>query len=459
MKYICAPASDAQEQKRRMTQAPVGTLIISLAIPTITSMLVTTLYNTADTFFVSQIGTSASGAVGIVFSLMAIFQAVAFTLGMGAASVIARMLGAGDTRAASEYGSTSFFLAVFMGILICIAGLLFIDPLMYLLGSTSTILPYAKDYAGWILLGAPVICSSLAMNNILRSEGKAAFAMCGLVSGGILNIILDPIFIFVFGWGIAGAASATLLSQCVSFAILYSFFFRGKSVIRLSAKNISRRPKVYWNIIKLGSPSLSRQGLAAVGTAALNTAAGGWGDAAVAAMSITGRIFMLIFSVIVGMGQGFQPVAGYNYGAGNYGRVCDAFWFLVKAGMTMMTVMAVGCFAFAPELVAFFRDDPDVIAIGARAVRFQASVLLLQPVFMSTNMLLQSTGQAGRATFLACMRQGIFFLPLIAVLPTFFGLTGVEMTQTVSDIFSCAAAMPFLYHYLKALRKKALKNA
>ena len=259
MKLFVAPSKNSAEHHSRMTEAPVGPLIISLAIPTIISMLVTTLYNTADTYFVSQLGTSASGAVGVVFSLMAIFQAIGFTLGMGSGSMIARVLGAGESGTASVYGSTSFFSAITMGIILCMGGLLFLDQLMTLLGSTPTILPYARSYASWILLGAPIMCASFVMNNILRSEGHAAFAMCGLVTGGLLNIALDPIFIFTLGLGISGAALATLLSQCISFSIMISFFLRGKSLVKLHLKNLSHKPRTYFDIVRLGCPSLSRQ--------------------------------------------------------------------------------------------------------------------------------------------------------------------------------------------------------
>ncbi len=313
---IFAAASQSRdEQLKRMTEAPIGPLIISLAIPTILSMLTTALYNTADTYFVSQLGTSASGAVGVVFCLMAIFQATGFTLGMGAGSVISRRLGGGDAASASAYGSASFFCALTLGTCICVLGQIFIDPLMVLLGSTPTILPYARAYARWILLGAPVMCCCFVMNNILRAEGHSAFAMCGLVTGGLLNIVLDPIFIFTFGLGISGAAAATLLSQCVSFTILASFFLRGKSMVGISVKNLPRRAATYCEIVRLGFPSLSRQGLASISTAALNASAGAYGDAAVAAMSIVGRIFMFILSVMIGLGQGFTPVVGFNYGS------------------------------------------------------------------------------------------------------------------------------------------------
>lgn len=455
MELFVAPSKNSAEHHSRMTEAPVGPLIISLAIPTIISMLVTTLYNTADTYFVSQLGTSASGAVGVVFSLMAIFQAIGFTLGMGSGSMIARELGAGESGTASVYGSTSFFSAITMGIILCMGGLLFLDQLMTLLGSTPTILPYARSYASWILLGAPIMCASFVMNNILRSEGHAAFAMCGLVTGGLLNIALDPIFIFTLGLGISGAALATLLSQCISFSIMISFFLRGKSLVKLHLKNLSHKPRTYFDIVRLGCPSLSRQGLASISTAALNVNAAAYGDPAVAAMSIVGRIFLFILSVMIGLGQGFSPVVGYNYGSRRYRRVREAFLFTVKTGMLLMAFMTLAGWIFAPEIIALFRkEDAVAIAIGTRAMRFQCSVLLLQPLFVTTNMMLQAAGFAWRATFLACTRQGIYFIPLIALLPGLFGLTGVEMTQTVSDIFSFTTSLPFLYYFIMMLKEK-----
>lgn len=455
MKLFVAPSKNSAEHQARMTEAPVGPLIISLAIPTIISMLVTTLYNTADTYFVSQLGTSASGAVGVVFSLTAIFQAIGFTLGMGSGSMIARALGAGDRKRASVYGSTSFFGAITLGVLLCAGGLIFIDGLMALLGSTPTILPYARSYASWILLGAPIMCASFVMNNILRSEGHAAFSMCGLVTGGLLNIALDPLFIFTFGLGISGAALATLLSQSVSFSIMLSFFLRGKSLVRIQLKNLSHQPRTYFDILRLGCPSLSRQGLASISTAALNVSAAAYGDPAIAAMSIVGRVFFFILSVMIGLGQGFSPVVGYNYGSRRYRRVRDAFWFTVKAGMILMAVMSLAGWIFAPKIIALFRkEDAAVIAIGTRAMRFQCSTLLLQPLFVTTNMMLQASGFAWRATFLACTRQGIYFIPLIMLLPRLFGLTGVEMTQAAADIFSFTTSLPFLYYFIMMLKEK-----
>jgi putative MATE family efflux protein len=446
--------SGNEPQFKKMTRTPIPRLIFTLAVPTIMSMLISAIYNTADTFFVSRLGTSASGAVGIVFSLMAIFQAIGFTLGNGAGSLISRKLGARDIVTAGRYASTSFFAAIGVGSVFCVLGLLFIDKLMLALGSTPTILPFSRSYARYILLGAPIMCTSFVMNNILRSEGRAAFAMVGLVSGGVLNIILDPIFIFSMGLGISGAAIATLISQCVSFCLLYSFFHRRKSVMHISVSNISKIARDYVQILSLGCPSLCRQGLASIATVALNVSAAAYGDAAVAAMSIVGRIFMFILSMILGIGQGFVPVAGYNYGAKKYIRVKQAYWFTVKAGLCVSGLMALAGMIFAPNLMAVFLKDRDAIRIGTVAIRMQCVALLLHPMFVYTNMLMQATGHAISSTFLACNRQGIYFLPLIMTLPDMFGLTGIQMTQPVADILSFFTCLPFLYVFMTKLNER-----
>ena len=446
-------AEDAQYVK--MTTRPVPRLILSLAVPTIASMMITSIYNMADTYFVSKLGTSATGAVGIVFSLMAIVQAVGFTLGMGSGSNISQLLGKRENERANSVGSSAFFCALAFGLILAVAGLHFLDRLMYLLGSTSTILPFARDYARYILLGAPVMCASFVLNNILRAQGRAALAMVGIMFGGILNIALDPLFIFVFHLGIAGAAIATLISQCSSFCILLSFFIRGKSIVRLRLRAVSRTPGTYWMIVKTGLPSLCRQGLASAATVALNVNAAAYGDAAVAAMSVVGRIFIFILSFMLGFCQGFQPVAGYNYGAGKFERVKTAFWFTLAVGAALLSVMAAVGFLFAPHVIALFREnDPEVIFIGAFAFRAQCLELPIQPLIVITNVLLQSTGKNWQATLTATLRQGVFFLPLISILPVLWGLTGVQVTQPVSDFCTAFCCIPFLAGFFRELNRK-----
>lgn len=437
-----------------MITKPVSNLVLSLAIPTVTSMLVSSLYNMADTYFVSKLGTSASGAVGIVFSLMAIIQAIGFTLGMGCGSLISRKLGEKDNDAADRYGSSAFFVAIGFGLLITVFGLIYIDPLMMLLGSTETILPYARDYGLYIIIGAPLMCASFVMNNILRSEGHAAFSMIALTSGGFINIILDPIFIFSLKLGTAGAAMATLISQCISFSLLLQFFLRKKGIVHIRISCMSRKFRDYGLVIVTGFPSLCRQGLASVSTVILNNQASAYGDSAVAGISIVMRIVVTVAAVMIGIGQGFTPVSGYNYGAKKYSRVKEAYRFTVMLGTAILSVGAVVLIVFAPQIIKWFRDDPEVIKVGARALRFQSVALPLHGLVIGTNMLMQSTGKQLQATFLACNRQGVYFIPLIIVLPIFFGLTGIEATQACADVLSAITAVPYVLWFMKKLPKE-----
>lgn len=445
---------------KKMTETPVRRLVLKLAVPTIVSMLVSSIYNMADTFFVAQLGTSAAGAVGIVFSIMAVIQAIGFTIGMGAGNLSSRRLGAKEDEQANIYASSGFFLGIVLSLLLAVLGSVFIDGFMRLLGATETILPYARAYARYILIASPVMCLSFIMNNYLRAEGKAVYGMVGITTGGILNIALDPIFIFGFNLGTAGAAIATALSQFISFFILLSMFLRGKSNLKLSVRNISRKLGIYREICFIGLPTLARQGLASVATIALNIMSAGYGDAAVAAMSITGRITYFLFSFMLGLGQGYQPVAAFNYGAQRFDRVHDATRFTSNVGTLAMFIVSSVCFIFAkPIIMAFRHDDLEVIAIGVVALRAQCVALCLTGISTTANMALQCTGQAAMATFLALCRQGVFFIPLILGLPRFLGITGIELAQPIADVLTFAVGIVMYIGFLKNLkgRKRAQK--
>ncbi len=438
-------------QFRRMTETPIPQLVLSLAAPTILSMLITSIYNLADTFFVGQISTSASGAVGVVSSLMAIIQALGFMLGHGAGTIISRSLGSRDTTAATRFASTSFFTALVFGVVLAVAGLGTLPHFMMLLGSTETILPHACAYARPILIAAPLMISSLVMNNILRYEGKASFAMIGLVTGGVLNIALDPLFMFVFGLGTAGAGIATALSQSISFCILLSMFLRGKTVSQFRLSAVTREARDFGRILLGGAPSFGRQGLNSIGGMLLNLAARGYGDAAVAGMSIVSRIFMFIISVAIGVGQGLQPVASFNYGARKYRRVRQAAIFTIEAAFCMLVVLVGLCWVNGDALIRLFRDDPAVTAVALPAFHYQCLAMLLHPIIVVANMTFQSVGASGRATFLACCRQGVFFIPLILILPRTHGLFGVEICQPIADVLTFLVSLPFLLAFLQQL--------
>lgn len=436
---------------KKMTETPIPKLIISLGIPTTISMLVTNIYNMADTFFVGQLGTSASGAIGIVFGFMSIIQAFGFMFGQGAGSIISRKLGQKNTQSASSYASISFFLSIIIGIIIDLFGFIFMDPLLRLMGSTETILPYAREYVFYILLAAPLMISSFVMNNILRFEGKASLAMIGLVLGALLNIIGDAILIFVFDMGIAGAGLSTALSQCISFLVLLSMFLTNKTQSKLSIKYFRFDSQKIWEIVSTGFPSMVRQGLNSISTMVLNQCAAGYGDAAVAAMSIVSRINFFIFAVGLGIGQGFQPVCGFNYGAGKYSRVKKAFSFTLITAEVLLGIFAVIGLILSPVVIGWFRNDVDVIAIGTVALRFQCIALLFQPLSVISNMTFQSTGNRALATFTATLRSGVYFIPLVIILNYTLKILGIQIAQALADTLSFVTILPFIIKFYRNL--------
>ena len=443
-----------RQQYIRMTQTPIGKLIGTLAIPTIISMLVTNIYNTADTYFVSRLGTSASGAVGIVFAFMTFYQAIGFMCGHGAGSFVARFLGAKSPDKAKMFAASTFFLSSLLGTLLSLAFYLNLNRVLYFLGSTKTILPYARQYAVWILIAGPFLSASCTLNNLLRYEGRARYAMIGLTTGGILNMIGDPILMFGFGMGVSGAGLSTCLSQIISFLILLSMFCIHITVTDVSPRRIRTELSTYWEIMMVGSPSLLRQGLNAASTILLNQQAKVYGDPAIAAMSIVGRMSFFIGACAIGTGQGMQPVISFNYGARKYKRVRESFHFTVKMAAALLSVFAFVCMIFARPIITWFRDDPEVIEIGTVALRWACVSALFQPLSVPINMMFQSIGKSGRALFLSALRTGLCFVPLIEVLPLYLGLTGIEIAQPVSDITAAMISVPFAVSFLRQLKAR-----
>lgn len=444
-----------EEKYRQMTQEPVQRLMCKLAVPTIISMLITTIYNMADTFFIGKLGnTSASGAVGVVFALMSIIQAVGFFFGQGAGNSASRELGEKNYARANGLASVGFFFALFAGGVITVIGLCFLKPLAHLLGSTQTILPYAVDYMRFILIGASYMAASLVLNNLLRFQGNAFYGMIGLVSGGILNIALDPLLIFVFDMGIAGAGLATILSQLVSFFILF-YQCRRVGIVQIRWKYCKPSREIFKSIVVGGTPSLCRQGIAGLAITCLNVAAKPFGDAAIAAMSIVNRITNFTNSVTIGFGQGFQPVCGYNYGAKLYDRVRRAFWFGVKLSLVILLVVAAVEVVFAEPLVEIFRKgDPDVVKYGAFALRCQCATVWMSSIMIFSNMILQTTGKVFRASFLSLARQGLFLIPLVLLLPQSIGILGIQIAQPISDVLCTICTIPMVLSLLREMQRE-----
>ncbi len=440
--------TEADRYYKKMTETPVSRLIVSLGIPTTVSMLITNIYNLADTYFVGGLGESPQAATGILFTLQTIIQALAFMLGHGAGTYVSKALADRDTKEASAYASSAFFVGAAAGTLLGVFGLIFLTPLVRLLGSTETILPYAIDYGMWVLLACPFMVCSLILNNILRYEGKAFYSMIGLTTGGLLNILGDYVLIKIFDMGVYGAGLSTAVSQLVSFTLLLIFYLK-MAQARLSLRAISRRAYIYLNVMKNGFPSLIRQGLASVSNGMLNNFTKPFGDAAIAAMSVVNRFSAFVMCVGLGIGQGFQPVASFNYRAREFGRVKRGLVFTTFFGLAFVGILALGGFLFAPAIIAFFQPSETVIEIGTFALRFACVGVMFLPLSVPVNMLYQSIRRSGIASFLSIMRSGATFIPALIIGASLFELRGIQSAQPIADILTGLISIPFMIHFLR----------
>jgi len=449
-----------EEKHRRMTETPIPRLLFSLAVPTILSMLVSAFYNMADTYFIGRLGSaSATGAVGICFPMMAVLQAVGFMFGQGSGNFIARALGAKNIQDAEKMASTAFFSAVITGIVLMTAGLTFLPQLVTLLGSTPTMTDYAVDYARNILFATPWLIASIVLNNQLRLQGNAVFAMVGMMSGAILNIALDPLFIFTLQMGVAGASMATMISQMLAFVLLMMGTRRGDN-LRIHFRRFTPAKAYYAGILRGGLPALFRQSIGSVSIILLNTTAGRMGDPVVAAFSIVFRIMMFIQMIVVGLGQGFQPICGFNYGSGRFDRVREAYWFAVRVSFFMLLTGAVAAFIFAPRLIEIFlKGYPEVTEIGSLALRLQTIMLPFFSFLLLSSMMLQTIGYMRDASILAVARQGIFLLPALLILPPAFGLLGLQLAQPIADCCAVLLSIPLGLRVLNGFKREEARLA
>lgn len=449
-------------QFEKMTKTPIPKLVVSLGIPTTLNMMVTSLYNLADTLFVSGLGDRATGAVSVVLSLMSVIQAIGFTLGMGAGAIVSRLLGARRQKDADITASSSFFSALLVGVLITVLGISFLQPLMVFFGAVqetqgTTTLQYASDYSFYILLSAPVMCASFVLNNLLRAQGKAWLSMIGLVTGAVINVGLDPLLIYGFSMGIHGAAIATMASQTVSFLLLLMMFLSGKSIARIRIKNVSFSPQIYAEIIGTGFPSFCRQMLASLCTLLLNRAVAGY-DGGQAAVGVVQKVFMFAFSISLGIGQGYQPALGYNYSAKRYDRVKNAYLFTLFFSIALMMVFAVVCALLAPVLMNSFLESEQARNIGLLTLRLQCIGMPLLPVNFMAAVTYQVVGNKVAASALSVSRQGLFYIPAILLLPLCWGVFGIESAQFVSDCCACLFALPFTFFFFKKLNGLIAEN-
>lgn len=439
---------ETQAYYEKMTKSPLTRLIISLGIPTTISMLVTNIYNMVDTYFVGTLGESQQAATGILFTLQAIIQAIAFMLGQGSGSMVSKALADKDTEEASEYVSSGFFSGAAIGVVLMAAGLIFLTPFMRLLGSTDTILPYARQYGVCVLVMCPIVICSFVLNNNLRYEGKAFYAMIGLVTGGIINIFGDYLLIKVIPLGVLGVGVATAVSQFISFLILL-YFYRRMAQGKISLKFISRKAETYLTVCRVGFPALIRQGLSSISNGLLNNLTRPYGDAAIAAMSVVNRFTAFVMCVGLGVGQGFQPVAAFNYQARKYSRVKKGLLVTMGVGFCMICCLAVPGFLFAEKVVYLFQKSPAVVEIGTTALKCSCVGVVFLSLSVPINMLYQSTRQAGLSSFLSMLRNGLTLIPLLLITTHFWGLRGIQISQPLADIATGIISIPFIVSFLK----------
>jgi putative MATE family efflux protein len=448
---------DGENRRNMLLNMPISRVVPRMAIPTIIGMLITTFYSLADTYFVSSLGTTATAAVGINFSLDNLIMTAGSFLAVGANSYIARLLGAKDDKKASQVLSTAVFSGMITGLGVMILGLIFLDPLVRALGATPDIMQYAKDYASYVLLAAPFMATNFVMNQCLRSEGSAMYSMIGIVSGAILNIGLDPLFIFVFGWGVKGASAATAISKLVSFIILIMPYIRRNSILHLSTRNIKFSRDIVSEVVKMGSPAMMRSGLAAVSTIVLNNIAATYSASILAGMSVVNRVMMFLFAAVLGFGQGYQPVAGFNWGARRYDRVLKAFWFSSVAGVAGISVLSLFMGLFARNIMMLFSTtDAAMISIGVLSIQLQCLAMPIHGWVVIVNMNYAGLGQAKGALILSITRQGIFFIPMIIFLPWLFGAQGLAVAQAASDVLSLAIALPLCVKIIRMIKQRLL---
>ncbi len=446
---------DHAAKRAMMLSEPLLKVIPLLAIPSVISLIITSLYNMLDTFFVSQLGTAAIGAVGICLAMDQFISMFGAAIGNGAASFISRLLGADQKDQAEQVLATSLFLTVLICAILCVVGHIFLVPILKLVGAIDSILPYAVTYANYTLYSAPFMVAAFVLNQSLRAEGSPIYSMFGILSGAVLNCVLAPLFIFVFHWGIAGAGIASSISKAFSFIILLIPYLRRSSTLKLSIKNIRFTHSVLDEVGKMSIPIFCRNGLMVFVTIVTSRTATSFGEAAIAAISICNRAMNLFASVLMGFGQGYQPVVGYNWGAGKYERVSKAFWFAVKFGIVCMAVVGLPMILFAEQFMRIFSaTDPEVIRIGSFAIRLQAIALPIGAIVVVINMTYTALGRALGATVLGLARQGICFLPSVLILPAAFGVMGLAAAQATADFLSIAIGIPLGLRILKEIKAK-----
>lgn len=426
-----------------LEEAGVASALLKLGIPTMVGMLISALYNAIDAYFVGGLGMSQMGAVSVVFPIVQIIIGLGMMFGAGASSYISRLLGKGANEQADKTASTSLFSGLLVGAIIIIGIMVFLDPVLTALGSTETILPYARAYAKIYVTGSIINVFTVMMNNLLTAQGATKFTMKAMLTGSIANVILDPIMIYGMDLGIEGAAIATVISLCINMALYIGYIAKKKGVLRFSVRNIAPSKTIYAEVLKIGIPVLLFQLLASTAMGSINTAAKPHGDFAVAAMGAVTRIMTVVTYVVFGFLKGFQPFAGYNYGAKKYERLKKSIRLCMIWSTVFCIVAAIVLFIFADPIVSLFGTDIEMAGIAAKALRLNAVLFITFGFQMVYASLYLAIGKSLVGSVLSLSRQGIFFFPLVLVLPHVMGLTGVVWVQPMADLLTTILTIVF----------------
>jgi putative MATE family efflux protein len=433
-----------------LKDASVKKAVNHMSIPAIIGFLVMAIYNIVDTMFVAWLGTEATGATQVVFPIMMLISSIGLTFGIGGGSYISRLLGGNQKHQANKVTIVALLSSLSVGLLFTLIALTFIESLLIFFGAQGQVLVLSKDYGLYIILGSCFTMGNMTMNNLLRGEGSVKLSMIAMVIGAFLNIILDPIFIFVFDLGIQGAAMATLLSQMTSFLILLSYYLRKITLLSLQINCFQPSKEIYVEIFKVGIPTLFRQVLVSVSLGLLNQNAMVYGgDTLLAAIGLVIRVYMLPMYILIGIGQGFQPVAGYNFGAHNRSRVLDALKYTVFLSMALAGIFCLAFQLFSNAILNVFQPSPQVLDYGMKGLKIYGFSLIFLSLTNTITVFFQAIGKGKESLILSISRQGIFFIPILYIFPKIFGVQGILFSQFSADLLTGLLSFILFYVFMK----------
>lgn len=434
--------------------APIPKALLAMGLPTMIGMMINALYNLVDAYFVGGLGTAQMGAISVAFPLGQVVVGLGLLFGNGAASYISRLLGTGEKETANKVASTALYSSLCVGAVIIICTVIFLNPVLKMLGATESIMPYAVTYTSIYIISSIFNVFNVTMNNIVTSEGAAKTTMFALLTGAALNMILDPVFIYVLDLGVAGAAIATAISQIVSTSVYLTYIFRKKSVFNFSIKECCYSKEIVSEVLKIGIPTLVFQLLTSLSIALINMQTKVYGDSVIAAMGVVTRVISMGSLMVFGFIKGFQPIAGFSYGAKKYDRLHEAIKISILWSTIFCIIFGAGAALFSSSIISgFTKGDMEMIHAGQKALRANGLSFLLFGFYTVYSSLFLALGKAKEGFILGACRQGICFVPVVLLLPMAWGIHGILYAQPIADVISAIVTVFMALHLHKELNK------